>query len=314
MAVCRRSEDVSESESKSESPEPSPSPTQSPPTDGPPTPTPSPTPDLPGSPDGPSQQCEDDAGPPWADDEPGWLYHSNSPATPLLGPHGGECPHMLKGACAAKGAKAAFLEGPVDCGADQGWFCRISVDPSYVGQLQGDLNFGYCNGTGYDEPGYDQDGHCHGSSYDDTFGWWARDHWFRGYKGKLDCCCGWRTDQSLHGFVNRCDYRKHVKPEDLKQCRDANEEHDDGYEDGCQKHDNVPFKDPLVHNPGQCWSVDKFGDPEVIDSSGPVTSDESGDDDDDDDDETEKTEKTGGGGGKKKKGGKKKGGKKKNKN
>ena len=38
-------------------------------------------------------------------------------------------------------------------------------------------SFAHCNATDADER--DDDGHCHGSSDDSTFGWWVRDHWFR---------------------------------------------------------------------------------------------------------------------------------------
>ena len=70
------------------------------------------------SPEGPAQACEDDAGPPWADDRehfPGKHYYDDTPATPIL-PSSGECPAPLSAACAAKGVKPAFLDGPINCG------------------------------------------------------------------------------------------------------------------------------------------------------------------------------------------------------
>ena len=85
------------------------------------------------SPDGPNQQCEDDAGPRWIDDQETFgskKYHDNTPATPHLNADG-SCPSPLSGACAAKGSKAAFLEGPVDCGR-QGWFCRIMPQEGWI--------------------------------------------------------------------------------------------------------------------------------------------------------------------------------------
>ena len=66
-------------------------------------------------PEAPAQHCRHDAGPPWADDEENF----GTPAAPK-----GDCPAPLAAACSAKGKKAAFLDGPVDCGG-KGWFCRI---------------------------------------------------------------------------------------------------------------------------------------------------------------------------------------------
>ena len=64
--------------------------------------------------------------------------------------------------------------GPISCG-DNGWYCRIFNDeengwPSI--NLPGDVNFGSCNTTdAFSGYGFDQDGHCHGSSYDNTYYW-----------------------------------------------------------------------------------------------------------------------------------------------
>ena len=83
------------------------------------------------APGGPSQACQDDAGPPWHDDGetyPFKRYHDDTPAMPVL--QDNECPSPLKSACEAKPSKAAYLEGPVDCGG-QGWFCRIIETPAY---------------------------------------------------------------------------------------------------------------------------------------------------------------------------------------
>jgi hypothetical protein len=104
-------------------------------------------------------------------------YHDDKPATAV-----GDCPDPLKGACASKPKLEAFLEGPVDCGG-RGWFCRILEEPGWNPvALTSDVNFGYCNTTeGYEDEGWDKSGHCHGSDADETFYWWVRDHWHRGY-------------------------------------------------------------------------------------------------------------------------------------
>merc|ERR550537_1370991 len=87
-----------------------------------------------------------------------------------------------------------------------------------------DYNFAHCNETNADER--DDNGHCHGSDSDDTYGWWVRDHWHRGYAGTLHCCCDWTKTA---GTVNWCDYRRKVSPSEVApqsdSCRDANEGH-----------------------------------------------------------------------------------------
>jgi hypothetical protein len=216
------------------------------------------------SPEAPSQFCRDDAGPPWTDDAqhfPGARYFDASPARPLLNATG-QCPSPLAAACASKGSKAAYLDGPLDCGG-RGWFCRIMPQSNWIPQGGfRDENFAHCNGTNADQR--DNDGHCHGSSADDTYGWWVRDHWFRGYAGRLHCCCDW---SATRGVVNRCDYRRHVDASEVApqsdSCRDANEGHGLGYEDGCGTHAHLPFADPLASASAgeRCWSVDKFADP-----------------------------------------------------
>ena len=102
------------------------------------------------APDGPSQQCADDAGPPWSDDNDEFgkngRYHDNTPGTPILNADG-SCPDPLKKACETKPAKAAFLDGPVDCGG-QGWFCRIiEEEKSWKNPEFDDSNFMHCNDT-----------------------------------------------------------------------------------------------------------------------------------------------------------------------
>lgn len=225
------------------------------------------------SPEPPSQQCRDDAGPPWVDDAetfPYRRYHDSTPAVPLAtgacvgcanpvhSEDPSDCVEPLMAACAEKGVKAAFLDGPVDCGR-QGWFCRIYDQRGWTNPFYTDYNFAMCSTPNADEK--DTDGHCHGSDADDTYGWWVRDHWFRGYAGTLHCCCGW---DSLPGVVNRCDFRKSVDPLELALCRDANEQHNDAYEDGCRRHDHLPSTDPLLSTPELCWSVSSFADPESV--------------------------------------------------
>eukprot|EP00536_Pseudo-nitzschia_multiseries_P016179 jgi/Psemu1/312876/fgenesh1_kg.1040_\ len=210
-----------------------------------------------------SQQCQDDAGPLFTDDAeifgPGGKYHDGKPATPV----GDSCPSPLQGACATKDQKTAFLEGPIDCGG-KGWFCRILEEPGWptVG-LKGDLNFGYCNTTdGFEDAGFDNAGHCHGSDSDDTYYWWVRDHWHRQYNGRLRCCCGWDGIVTAGKVVNSCDYRRLVTPEeDVNECRDANEEGVTPYRGGCDKANPPALNQDIPEDDSMCWEVHKFGEP-----------------------------------------------------
>ena len=210
-------------------------------------------------PAGPSQMCRDDAGPPWADDEATFgsrSYFDGTPAKPE-----GDCPAPLAAACATKSKKAAFLAGPVDCGG-KGWYCRIAPQADFVPQGGfRDANFAHCNRTDADDS--DTDGHCHGSDDDSVYGWWVRDHWFRGYAGRLTCCCDW---DGLKGLTNRCDYRrKVVDANDLETCRDANEDHGKGYSGTCAAFkDTIPFEDPALKPGNQCWVVSNFADPSAV--------------------------------------------------
>lgn len=211
------------------------------------------------SPDGPSQQCADDAGPPWGDDEPGARYYANTPAEPL------GCPEPLAAACATKGVKAALLDGPLDC-KGKGWFCRIMRQDGWRNPDFVDYNFAHCNVSDADER--DDGGHCHGSDDDSTYGWWIRDHWFRGYAGALTCSCDWGGTK---GLVNRCDYRRYVSQKELPKCRDANEDNEGpypktSYEGGCA--DYPDFSDPCEAADSQCWTVMSFADPESVSGGG----------------------------------------------
>ena len=167
------------------------------------------------SPRGRRAFCRDDAGPPWNDaarPSPGRARSFDAGARRRpRSPAGGECPAPLKAACDAKGAKAAHLDGPVDCGGD-GWFWRILDQPVWRNREYDDRNFAYCNASDADER--DDDGHCHGGSDDSTYGWWIRDHYFRGYAGAARCCgrasrCTGPPERARRGA--RCDYRRYVE-------------------------------------------------------------------------------------------------------
>lgn len=218
-----------------------------------------------------NQQCRDDAGPPYLDDEPGVKYHEGSGAWPVL-TEDGECAEPLRDACASRpDPKTAYLEGPISCGGN-GWYCRIFNDEANgwpnIG-LNSDVNFGQCNTTeAFEGYGFDQDGHCHGSSYDNTYYWWIRDHWHRQYNGRVRCCCGWYTGGTqpvTQGRIaNRCDYRRLVTPdEDVSRCRDANEDHGLGFEGvgeaGCDVQYTSQIGSPLPEDDSVCWEIQRFG-------------------------------------------------------
>ena len=227
-----------------------------------------------------NQQCRDDAGPPYLDDSEtfpdGGKYHDNSAAVPLL-LQNGKCPDPLKSACANRPTiKTAFLEGPLSCG-DKGWYCRIMPDTNWPPlNLMGDVNFGHCNTTAhFEDDGADQDGHCHGSSKDNTYYWWIRDHWFRGYNGNLRCCCGWNdgSETPLTGgrIANRCDYRRQVTPdEDVSRCRDANEDHNLSYEGGCSSQYSNQIGLPIPESDSMCWEVSRYGFSEGFEPPAPI--------------------------------------------
>ena len=238
-----------------------------------------------------SQQCADDAGPPFEDDSDHYGnngYHFGSAAQPVLKSNG-RCADPIQGACDARGdAKTAYLEGPIDCG-NNGWYCRIIPDENWPPiALTSDVNFGYCNQTGgFEDPGYDRDGHCHGSDADSTYYWWMRDHWFRQYNGHLRCCCNWETgsDPLTAGRItNRCDYRKELQPGENTSCRDANEEHNKGFNGGCDpSFGDEQLGKPLVENDAQCWEVTRFGFSEGNDGGDNGDDNDGGDDGDDND-------------------------------
>lgn len=222
-----------------------------------------------------NQQCRDDSGPPFLDDEDtfpnGGKYHDDSAAVPIL--QNGKCAPKMQNACRDRPTViGAYLEGPIDCG-DQGWYCRIFVEDGWDNvALRNDYNFGHCNTTeNFDDAGRDQDGHCHGSSHDNTYYWWIRDHWHRQYNGRLRCCCGWYTNTSTpeispeplynRRIANRCDYRRLVTPEEnINNCRDANEEHGLGFDDiGCDPKFSNQIDAPIPEDDSKCWEVSKFG-------------------------------------------------------
>jgi hypothetical protein len=54
-----------------------------------------------------------------------------------------------------------------------------------------------------------------------------------------------------------------------KTCRDANEEHDSSYQDGCKKYEvSIPFEEPMERADAeqQCWEVSHFADPDAVSS------------------------------------------------
>jgi len=248
------------------------------------------------------QFCRDDAGPPYLDDEGtfpgGGKYHDTSQAVPIL--VNGQCAPKMRKACNQRpNIRTAYFEGPLDCGGD-GWFCRIMPDENWKPQnLIADLNFGHCNTTdGIEDAGFDRDGHCHGSADDNTYYWWMRDHYHRAYNGRLRCCCGW--ENSVNGgtnnlysgrIANRCDYRKMLQRGDAETCRDANEEHNLGYDDiGCDPSTTSQIGSPIPEDDSVCWEMAKFGLPPDGDGDDdilvgtPEPSSMSGDDGDDEGD------------------------------
>lgn len=232
------------------------------------------------------QQCSEDAGPVWSDDGatfPNKHYWSGSPAEPVL-PSSGKCPPPLAASCARKGVKAAHLDGPIKCGG-KGFFCRIVPQKGWLNThpspMSGDppgppgagvfreANFYHCNKT--TKPDEDMpeasDGHCHGGIADDVYGWFVRDHWFRGYAGTLHCCCNYGATK---GVVNSCDVRRPVtKEESKKGCNDPNEDARAKYmhKGGCSAEQRAKYTDPLYSTAaGQetCWSIKSFSDPAQV--------------------------------------------------
>jgi len=113
-------------------------------------------------------------------------------------------------------------------------------------------------------------GHCHGSDTDNVYGWWVRDHWFRGYAGTLHCCCDW---EATKGVVTGCDYRRPVAESEAGRCRDANEGHGKGFDGNCERYQaSHPFNDPLDSKPETCWTVTHFADPDEVTVKTPLPS------------------------------------------
>jgi len=212
-----------------------------------------------------NQSCPDDAGPPFLDDyeqtgadpntsglESLWKYHKENTKAYAQLASDGTCKGPLRETCASHPGDftTAYIEGPVNCG-NKGWYCRIipyhgeEAKAWPNGLLHSDVNAAHCNTQeGIDDHGFDRELHCHGSDVDNTYYWWVRDHWNRQYNGKLRCCCGWKESHNgsvpLIGgrdgtstLINRCDYRMEI-PEGESCNRDANEEHNNGFNDkGC---------------------------------------------------------------------------------
>merc|ERR1712117_502687 len=109
-------------------------------------------------------------------------------------------------------------------------------------------------------------------------GWWVRDHWHRGYAGRLKCCCsapGSKNNWEPAGVVNRCDYRARVTV-GADNCRDANEDHAGGrmgsgflygFDGPCPlaaDGETVgPTREPAEE---MCWAILNFGVPDDNDN------------------------------------------------
>eukprot|EP00873_Tetraselmis_striata_P044829 jgi/Tetstr1/465093/TSEL_009821.t1 len=196
------------------------------------------------------------------------------------------CPEPLKDAegnpsCTPKDGESqdqafvrAFMEGPINCDG-KGFFCRMKEDHAGIDggvtgtpgdQLLANRNFGYCVDRAVDreidwnnlsrQPNND-DGHCHGSDLDIAYIGVLHDHYYRPYRGELECCCGMKErgqDEDWEpalDYISRCDYRGAT-------ANDANQ----NYERGCGR-DMADFI-PKAEYPSEadmCWTVQNFGKP-----------------------------------------------------
>lgn len=190
------------------------------------------------------------------------------------------CPKPLEDACVPLEGETqdhayirAFMEGPPKCD-DKGFFCRILQDPAGRGGMTGgpgddfvgNENFGYCVDRATDrqidwnnlgrQP-INDDGHCHGSEFDDMYIGVLYDHYYRPYRGTLECCCGIeKRDESddwapAKNFISRCDYRG----------RNGNNAAEN-YENGCGS-DMAAFYEPdeFPDKENMCWTMQNFGMP-----------------------------------------------------
>jgi hypothetical protein len=97
----------------------------------------------------------------------------------------------------------------------------------------------------------------HGSDFDSSYNDLLHDHYYRPYRGDVECCCGLeRRDQQskwapARNFISRCDYRGQID-------NDA----DENYEDGCGM-DMTQFipKEAFPNSSDLCWSLKNFGNP-----------------------------------------------------
>lgn len=69
----------------------------------------------------------------------------------------------------------------------------------------------------------------------------------------------------MPGLVDRCDYRRPVQESEAGECRDANEDHNRGYDGvngrGCPGGNeaiNPNFQEPLTNTADQCWTISNF--------------------------------------------------------
>jgi len=133
-----------------------------------------------------------------------------------------------------------------------------------------EANFFHCNKTSTDKDGEEEvgyQGHCHGGIADEVYGWFVRDHWYRGYAGSLHCCCNYGATE---GVVNSCDVRRPVTETESKTgCNDPNEDAraQHQYTGGCSAEHVAKFSDPLYSAAAgeeTCWTITSFADPAQV--------------------------------------------------
>eukprot|EP00193_Tetraselmis_chui_P005188 CAMPEP_0177767740 /NCGR_PEP_ID=MMETSP0491_2-20121128/9306_1 /TAXON_ID=63592 /ORGANISM="Tetraselmis chuii, Strain PLY429" /LENGTH=556 /DNA_ID=CAMNT_0019284415 /DNA_START=184 /DNA_END=1854 /DNA_ORIENTATION=+ len=168
----------------------------------------------------------------------------------------------------------AYMEGPINCGG-KGFFCRMKEDHAGIeggvtgtpgDQLLNNRNYGYCvdraedrqiNWNSLSRQPNNNDGHCHGSDIDASYIGVLHDHYYRPYRGDLECCCGMESRDGDNkwipalNYISRCDYRG----------ADQNDA-DQNYEDGCSRDMNafIP-KEAFPAEDSMCWTMKNFGKP-----------------------------------------------------
>ena len=97
----------------------------------------------------------------------------------------------------------------------------------------------------------------HGSEFDDVYIGVLHDHYYRPYRGTLECCCGLeqRDEEDewapAKDYISRCDYRG-------RNGNDAQE----NFENGCGP-DMLDFIEPdqFPNKEEMCWEMENFGRP-----------------------------------------------------